>query len=120
MVVGRQDQKIGWEQRFVWPNRKPVAHARWFIKGFEKKVSERVDGRVDIVVEVVGGYIGGNEQPAVNLINKLMKKKNGTAACVPGALPSTLHHLPLLLHSRTESRHSPWLGLHDVEPHGAG
>jgi hypothetical protein len=42
---------------------------------FDRKLSERVHARVDIVVEVVGCYIGGNEQPAVNLINELMKKK---------------------------------------------
>ena len=66
VVVGRQDQKIGWGQRFVRPNRKPVAHARWFIKGFEKKVSEGVQARIYIVVETVGCYVEENEQPAVN------------------------------------------------------
>ena len=88
-----------------------------------RRLIQRVHSRVDIVVEVVGCYIGGNEQPAVNLINELMKKKKKrTAACIPGALSSTLHNLPLLLYSPgpTQSRHSSWLGLHDVEPHRAG
>jgi len=44
-------------------------------KGLVTKLSEGVHARVYIVVEVVGCYIGGNEQPAVNLINELMKKK---------------------------------------------
>ena len=40
-----------------------------------RRLIRRVHARVDIMVEVVGCYIGGNEQPAVNLINELMKEK---------------------------------------------
>jgi hypothetical protein len=79
-----------------------------------------VNAHVDITVEVVGCYIRENEQPAVNIIDELMQKKNRMAACVPGARPSPPLYFPLLLHSPRQSRHLPSLGLHDVQPHGAG
>ena len=90
-----------------------------------RRLIQRVHARVDIVVEVVGCYIGGNEQPAVNLINELMKEKKKEpqhAYLVLSHLPFIIYHfyLPCLLYSPTQSRHSSWLGLHDVEAHRAG
>jgi hypothetical protein len=64
MLVGCQDQKIGWGKGFALPNQKPGAHAHWAI---ERKVRGRrpnVNACVDVGVEVVGCYVGDNKQPA--------------------------------------------------------
>jgi hypothetical protein len=62
VVVGCQDQKIGWGQGFAPPNRKPGAHARQAIKSLWGWGGVELWHRVDALFQGLSGREPENER----------------------------------------------------------